>query len=137
MSSQNGVEIEEYEDKIFNYQKELKKREKNISELIADIEELKVLQSNEITAHEISVSELVAKINSLKSKIADQEMKDESHSIMFVNLEEKIASYETESTVLIHQTELLTEHLAKKEKECYQKLEEIEDLTHELENVKN
>ncbi len=77
---------------------------------------MKAVQDNEFTSHDIAVSELVAKINSLKGKIVDHEIKDQSNSMMFVNLEEKIAVLEAEYTEFIRQNEVLSEQLNKKEK---------------------
>ena len=77
---------------------------------------MKAVQDNEFTSHDIAVSELVAKINSLKNKIVDHEIKDQSNSMMFVNLEEKIAVLEAENTEFIRQNEVLSEQLNKKEK---------------------
>lgn len=77
---------------------------------------MKAVQDNEFTSHDIAVSELVAKINSLKGKIVDHEIKDQSNSMMFVNLEEKIAVLEAENTEFIRQNEVLSEQLNKKEK---------------------
>lgn len=63
--------MEEYEEKIMANEKEIKRREKNISDLIEEIEELKIIQSNEADAHESGVAELLSKIHHLKSKLAD------------------------------------------------------------------
>ena len=52
--------------------------------------------------------------------------------MMFVSLEEKLASLESENTELIHQSQMLSEQLIKKEKECVIRLDHIEDLTNEL-----
>ena len=40
------------------------------------------------------MSELLSKIHHLKSKLADSEAKDEGNTVIFVTLEEKLASLE-------------------------------------------
>ena len=58
--------------------------------------------------------------------MADSEAKEEGNSALFVALEEKLASLESENTDLIHQNEILSEQLIKKEKECLSKSEQYE-----------
>lgn len=86
--------MEEYEEKIIANEKEIKRREKNISDLIEEIEELKAVQNNESDAQESAMAELLSKIHHLKSKLADSEAKDEGNTAIFVTLEEKLASLE-------------------------------------------
>jgi len=63
--------MEEYEEKIMSNEKEIKRREKNISDLIEEIEDIKAIQTNESDAHESGVSELLSKIHHLKSKLEE------------------------------------------------------------------
>ena len=136
ISSQYAVEMEQYEEKIIANEKEIKRREKNISDLIEEIEELKAIQNNEAEAQESAMAELLSKIHHLKSKLADSEAKDEGNTAIFVTLEEKLAALEGQNTELIHQNGVLSDQLVRKEKQCMMKTEQNEDLTHELESIK-
>ena len=55
---------------------------------------------------------------------------------MFVNLEEKLSNLQSENTELIHQNGVLSQQLIKKEKDCSNKADDIEELTLEVDSLK-